>query len=140
MLMRQKYLADRAGLNRLRRATYNGDCLTATPHCLNGTELSREEFQDNILLQYGIVLLNLPTECDCCSKRLLVTHDLSCPKGGLVLEWHNDAAKEWGTFLAWALNISCISYEPKTNSRTLQGKRNRARAKVETGTQEGGVN
>ena len=28
-------------------------------------------------------------------KRLSIEHALSCPKGGLVLEWHDDAEKEW---------------------------------------------
>ena len=50
-LMRRKDLVDGAGLNCLRRATDNMAWIMAIPHCLNGTELSREEFQDNLLLQ-----------------------------------------------------------------------------------------
>ena len=48
-LTRQKDLADGKGLNCLPRATKNVSWITAIPHCLNGTELSREELQDNIL-------------------------------------------------------------------------------------------
>ena len=44
----RKELADGAVLNCLRQATENGAWLTAIPHCLNVTVLSREEFQDNI--------------------------------------------------------------------------------------------
>ena len=86
-------LADREGLNFLRRAMKNGACPTYIPYCFNGTELSRNEFQDNILLRYVIVPLNLPTDCNGCGKKLLVPHAIACPKGGLVLVRHNDAEK-----------------------------------------------
>ena len=50
MLTRLKELADKVGLNCLRQATDNGTWLTTIPNFLNGTELSREEFKDNLLL------------------------------------------------------------------------------------------
>ena len=92
-LKRRKELADRAELNSFWRAMENGAWLTAIPHHLNSMELSREEFQDNLLLCYGIVPLNLITDCDGCGKKFSVPHALSCPKGGLFMAWHNDAAK-----------------------------------------------
>ena len=64
-------------------------------------------------------------------------HALSCPEGGLVLERHNDAAKEWGALSAWAINPSAIYYEPKINSKTVQGEINRSGARGTTGKQEG---
>ena len=66
------------------------------------------------------------TDCDGCGNNFSVTHALLCHKGVLVLERHSDAAKEWRALSARALNSSCISYEPKINSRTVQGKRNGA--------------
>ena len=36
---------------------------------------------------------------------------------------HDDAAKEWGALGARALVPSAITYEPKINSRTVQGER-----------------
>ena len=45
-----KELADRAGLNWLLLATENGAWLTEISNCLNGTEMSWEEFQDNLIL------------------------------------------------------------------------------------------
>ena len=39
--------------------------------------------------------------------------------------------------MAWAVNPIYISYVPRINSRTVQGKRNRTRAQVATGEQEG---
>ena len=77
--------------------------------------------------------LNLLTDRDGFGKMFLMPHDLSRPKGGLVLEHHNYADKERGTPLARALSPSRISYEPKINIRTVQGKRNRAGARVAMG-------
>ena len=54
----------------LRRATRNGAWLSAVPHHLNGTELSREEFQDNIRLRYGMMPQDIPATCDGCGKKL----------------------------------------------------------------------
>ena len=49
-LTRWKDLADRVVLKRLWREMENGAWLKAKPHCLNGTELQWEKFQDNLLL------------------------------------------------------------------------------------------
>ena len=126
------------GLNRLPWATENGVWLTAIPHCLNGTELSWEEFQYNLLLQYDIVPLNLPKEFDAYGNKFLVPHALSCPKWDFVLARHNDATKESGALSAQDINLSFISYEPKINNRTVQGERNRSGARVAMVEQEGG--
>ena len=66
---------------------------------------------------------DIPTTCDGCGKKFLIEHALSCPKGGLVLVRHDDAAKECDAFGVRALAPSAITYEPKINSRTVQGKR-----------------
>ena len=83
--------------------------------------------------------LNLPTDCDGCGKKFLVPHDLSCPKGGLVLAWHNDTSEEWGALSDQAMNPLCISYKPEIKIRTVKAERNRAGARVHTGIQEGEV-
>ena len=41
---------------------------------------------------------------------------------------HDDAAKEWGEFGARDLVPSAITYEPRINSRTVQGERTGAEA------------
>ena len=96
--------------NRLHRATRNGEWLSAISHRLNGMELSREEFQDNIRLRYGLMPQDIPATCDGCGKKFLIEHALSCPKGGLVLARHGDTAKEWGALGAQALVPSAITY------------------------------
>ena len=88
-------------------------------------------------LQYGIVPLNLPTDCDGRGNKFISPHALSCPNGGLVLAKHNNADKEWGTLLDRAINSSSISYKPKINSRPVQGERNGAGVRVATGEHKG---
>ena len=53
---------------------------------------------------------------------------------------NNDAAKEWGALGYWAFVPSAISYEPKINSRTVQGERTGAGARQEGGASDGGTN
>ena len=119
----RKELAGGQERNCLHRKTRNGARLSAVPHRLNGTELSREEFQNNLCLIYGLIMQDIPATCDGCGKNLSIDHALSCPKGGLVLERHNESTKEWGDIGDRALVPSAITYEPKINSRTVQGER-----------------
>ena len=78
---------------RLHRATRNGAWLRAVHHRLNCTELSLEEFQDNLHLRYGMMPQDIPAVCNGCGKKFLKENALSCQKGGLVLARHKDAAK-----------------------------------------------
>ena len=90
-------------------AKRNGAWISAVPHRLNGIELSREEFWDNFRLRYGLMPQDIPATCDGCGKKFLIEHDLSCPKGGLFLERHDDVAKDWGSLGARALIPSDIT-------------------------------
>ena len=56
--------------NRLHRATRNGAWLSAVPHRLDGTELSRGEFRDNLCLRYGLMPQDIPATYDGCGKKL----------------------------------------------------------------------
>ena len=78
--------------------------------------------------------LDIPATCNGCGKRFSIEHALSCPKGGLVMARHDDAAKEWGVLGAPDLVPSTITYKPKINSRTVQGERTGAGARQESGT------
>ena len=52
---------------------------------------------------------------------------------------HDNSAKEWGDLGSWALVPGAITYEPKINSRTVQGERTGARARQEGGESNGGT-
>ena len=135
---RRKALAGGQEMNRLNREMRNGVSLSAAVHhLLNGTELSREEFLDNLCPRYGMMQQDIPATCDGYSKKFSIDYALSCLKGGLVLARHNDAVKEWGALGARALVPSAITYKPKINSRTVQGGRTRAGARQEVGEADG---
>lgn len=73
-----------------------GRFLTATPHVLNGTILSAEEWRDNTRLLFNVVPLDLPQYCDGCGGcRFSMDHNLSYKQGGLVHVCHEDIACEW---------------------------------------------
>ena len=74
---------------------------------------------------------DIPATCDSCGKRFSIEHDLSCPKVGLVLARHDDAAKEWVSLGYRALVPSSITYKTKINSRKVQGERTGAGARQE---------
>jgi hypothetical protein len=97
---------------RMNRSKETGAWLTAMPSTLNGTELSEDEFRDNIRLRFGLPPLSLPDHCDGCNERFTVEHAMACKKGGLVLLRHNDVAAEWHQLCASALTPSAVSDEP----------------------------
>ena len=82
---------------------------------------------------------DIPATYDCCGKRFSIEHALSCPKVGLVLARHYDAAKEWGALGSRDLIPSAIIYEPKINSRTVQGGNTGAGVLLDSGTADGGA-
>ena len=73
----RKEQAGRQEKNRLHRATRNGAWLSAVTHRLNGTELSLEEFRNNLRLRYGLIPQDIPATCNGCGKRFLIEHALS---------------------------------------------------------------
>eukprot|EP00957_Ditylum_brightwellii_P178288 13578708-Ditylum_brightwellii.AAC.1 len=93
-----------------------GAWMTVVPDRLIGTELSAEEFWDNLRLSYGLVPLGLPKKCDGCGQNLSVEHALLCAHGGLVLIWHNNTCGEWGDLGQTGLIPSAVSYEPLIHS------------------------
>ena len=114
---------------RVHRATRNRAWLSAVPHSLNGTELSQEEFRDNLRLRYGLMPQDIPAICDGCGNKFLIEHALSCPKEGLVRARHDAIAKEWGALGARDLIPRAITYKPKIISRTVQRERTEAGAR-----------
>ena len=76
-LARQKNLAVVQERNRHHGAKRNGAWLSDVCHHLNGTELSHEEFRDNLRLIYGLMPQDIPATCDGCGKRFSIEHVLS---------------------------------------------------------------
>ena len=64
---------------------------------------------------------DIPTTCNGCGEKFSIYQALSCAKGVLVLDRHDDTTMEWVAIGARSLIPSYIIYEPKINSRTVQG-------------------
>ena len=90
-----------------------GTWLSVILNCFDGTELSREEFQDNLAIRYGLRPRGLPKRCDGCREPFTVEHGLSCKKGGFVGQRHDDVCEELAHLCLMALTLSRISSEPK---------------------------
>jgi hypothetical protein len=100
---------------RLERIGQCGAWLTTTPNKLNGNLLSMEEWRDNVRLRYGLKPIGLCERCDGvgCNAGFTVEHGLSCKKGGLVGQRHDDVCDEAGELCMMALTKSRVSYEPE---------------------------
>jgi hypothetical protein len=96
----------------LLRSKDNGAWLTTYPSYMNGTELSAEEFRDNLRLRFALCPLDLPSHCDGCGQRFSVNHALQCKKGDLVHLRHDDVASEWAGLCQQALTPAAVSSEP----------------------------
>ena len=105
--------ASKAVKKRLERIGQCGNWLTSPPNKLNGNLLSAEEWRDNARLRYGLRPIGLCERCDGCGAGFTVEHGLSCKKGGLVVQRHDDCADEAGALSAMALSESRVSYEPE---------------------------
>ncbi len=98
---------------RLERMGETGAWLSVIPNRFDGTELSREEFQDNLAIRYGLRPRGLPERCDGCNEPFTVEHGLSCKKGGFVGQRHDDVCEELAHLCSMALTPSRISSEPE---------------------------
>jgi hypothetical protein len=111
---------------RMERMQWNGTWLSAIPCRFSGTELTRQEWLDNVYLRYGLQLDGLPRKCDGCGKNFSVEHGLSCKTGGLVGARHNDARDEWAHLCSLALGGSAVGTEPHifygTGVRASEGR------------------
>ncbi len=97
----------------LERMGETGAWLSAIPNRFDGMELSREEFQDNLAICYGLRPRGLPERCDGCNKPFLVEHGLSCKKGVFVGQRHDDVCEELAHLCLMALTAARISSEPE---------------------------
>ncbi len=135
----------RAVKKRLARIGQCGAWLSSCPNKLNGNLLSAEEWRDNARLRYGMRPVGLCERCDGigCNAGFTIEHGLSCKKGGLVVQRHDDVADEAGALAAMALTASRVSYEPeifygKDVTAGQQSETERAAAEAALVASEGG--
>jgi hypothetical protein len=94
----------------IKRSASTGAWLTTLPNLLNGSDLSTEEFRDGLRL--GLKPTALPPRCDGCGEHFTTGHAMSCRKGGLIIQRHNDLVTTWGQLCGQAHTPSTVSDEP----------------------------
>ncbi len=83
-----------------------GVWLSVIPNRFAATKLSREEFQDNLTICYGLHPRGLPERCDGYREPFTVEHGLSCKKGGFVGQRHDNICEELAHLCLMALTPS----------------------------------
>ncbi|KAL7474377.1 hypothetical protein ACHAW6_000352, partial [Cyclotella cf. meneghiniana] len=69
---------------RMEQATAAGTWLSTTPDIFSGTELTKDEWLDNLAIRYGRHPTNLPDQCDGCGAGLTLEHGLAREVGLLA--------------------------------------------------------
>ena len=64
--------------------------LNVIPVAKHHFDLSAQEFRDALAIRYKKPLLGVPSHCDGCGAPFNLSHALSCRKGGLVTQRHNE--------------------------------------------------
>ena len=95
------------------RTGETGAWLSCIPNHFDGTEVSREEFFDNLAIRYGLCPMELTERCNGCNEPFTVEHGLNCKKGGFVGQWHYDVCEEWAHLCSMALTPARISSGPE---------------------------
>ena len=98
--------------------TKTSSWLTTAVSSRDGLVLSKAEFMDNFCLRYGLPFKSIPPKCDGCSADFTVQHALSCKKGGLVTQRHNEIRDVVGDMasLAWTGVVKEPEVRPATDS------------------------
>ncbi len=68
----------------------NSNWLTCKLSVRDNFVLTKREFEDALALRYGFAFKELPSKCDGCDQLFDVNHALTCKKGGLVTQRHNE--------------------------------------------------
>ena len=67
-----------------------GAWLSVFPCAKQKAVLSPREFRDGLCMRYQLPLQHLHDRCDGCGAHFSLDHGLNCPKGGNVIEQHNE--------------------------------------------------
>ena len=91
--------------------------LTTLPLLDQGLHLHKGNFRDALCLRYNWSLPNVPSTC-ASGAHFSITHELSCPKGGFVIQRHNDLRD----ITAKALSEICRDVQVEPPLQPLNGE------------------
>ena len=109
----EKVVSDAPNLDarQLRRGTKSASWLTLQPSTANGTELGAQEWQDALLLCYGIYTPYLPYHCNGCNATFSIYHALYGKKGRLITTFHTDLRDGVAELSGKAFTPSHMNYD-----------------------------
>ena len=84
--------------------------LTVNPVAKHHFDLTAQEFRDALAIRYRKPLLEIPPHCDGCNAPFDLSHALSCRKGGLVTQRHNEVRDAFGDLASLA--FTQVTNEP----------------------------
>ena len=90
----------------MEQATAAGAWLSTIPDRFSGTELTKDEWFDNVAIRYGRRPADLPDHCNGCGTGLTLKHGLNCKRDGLVGIRHDDVHDKWAHLCSIALTNS----------------------------------
>ncbi|KAL7474202.1 hypothetical protein ACHAW6_000193 [Cyclotella cf. meneghiniana] len=96
----------------MERGAVVGAWLSTIPDRLSGTELTKEEWFDNVAICYDNRPANLLDQCNGCGAGLTLKHFFSWKKGSLVGICHDDVLYEWGHLCSIALTDLRVVTKP----------------------------
>ncbi|KAL7477797.1 hypothetical protein ACHAW6_003631, partial [Cyclotella cf. meneghiniana] len=96
----------------MEQATEAGAWLSTIPDRFSGTELTKDEWFDNVAIRYVRCPADLPDHCNGCGTGLMLEHGLNCKRGRLVGIRHDDVRNEWAHLCSIALTDSRVMIEP----------------------------
>ena len=86
------------------------------PSTVNGTKLGAQEWHESLFLCYDLDTLDLPTHCDSCHAKFLISHALDCKKVGLFTARHNELRYRVADLASKALTPSHVRNNPLIQS------------------------
>ena len=96
--------------------------LNVLPVSRHQFDLSAQEFRDALAIRYRKPLLGIPLHCDGCGSDFDLSHALSCRKGGLVIQRHNEIRDTFGDLSALVWGQVCrepVVRESRSDSPAL---------------------
>ena len=82
------------------------------PSTVNGTDLGGQEWRETLFLRYGLEPPDLPTHCDGCQTKFLISYALDCKKGGLNMARHNELRDRVADLSGKAFTSSHVRNDP----------------------------